>query len=377
MTVRPFHALIVLLVLFGGFGCARTAHARSVPTPEIPMIVAATDTEIVFHFDDEAPGELRLLELDPWLVYDAGTEYPEVWSGPSSATPRIPRTGPEDQDRLYRQFAVIDAATGIISGAPQFVTDLSGISARTHKLLFPEEIKGVTCVVDVPDALELGIGHANSGIDLGQIVNWRKDGEVLYYEFDGVDVPLYGTTIALFDATWGEWTRNGVLYTPILINLLPDERDAANPLIHPQTDMENNPMGLGAFDMTDAEGVRTYIAAIEYIVERYTREDAAHGQIAALIIGNELQAHWTWHNMGNAPAEQVIREYTLSMRLADLAARSIHRDFKIYNSMTHFWSMIGYLNDPLKEISGIDLLDGTLEEAKRQGDFPWHIAHHP
>lgn len=370
--------LIALVVVFAA-GCShlRTA-ANDIRTEGPPMIVAASGSEIGFRFPADTPLSVRIHELEPWEVFDRAEEYPQVWKGtPFAGGASIRRVAPDGRDRLYRQFLLVNGATGQPIGVPQFVTDLSAVPARTNPLLFPEEIKGLTTVVDNEDGLNLGIKHTNSGLDIGMMIDWRGHTTGTTQEVDGIEVPINATTVSQLDQTYSWWTERGVLYTPILINLLPPERDPRDPLIHPQTDMENQPMGLGAFDMTDAEGVRAYIAAVEFLVERYTRENAEHGQIAALIIGNELQAHWTWHNMGNAPEEQVIREYTLSLRLADLAARSIHRDFKIYNSMTHHWSMRGYLNDPLKEISGIDLLDGILDQGKAQGDFPWHVAFHP
>lgn len=343
-----------------------------------PLVVAVGDDFVEFRFLDGAPAEARVLEVDPWLVFDPAQEHPLAWSGSTAgATPRIPRVGPRAQDRLYRQFALVDAATGEPAGAAQFATDLSAISARTNPLLFPEEIKGLTTVVVKEDALEAGIAHANSGLVQSALIDWSNPAPTMVHAVDGVPIPINAETVRQFDETYSGWTEHGVLFTPIPINMVPREREPGNYLIHPWTDLEATPFGLGAFNMTDAAGTRAFIAMVEFLVERYTRPEAEHGQIAALIIGNELQAHWTWHNMGDAPEEVVLREYTLSLRLADLAARSIHRDFRVYNSMTHHWSIRGYLDDPLREISGIDLLDGILAQGKLQGDFPWHVAFHP
>lgn len=368
----------MLALVFIGNGCVRYNNTSRDQLGEARLVVGVLEDHIRFQIEGINSRQVVIRELEPWHVHDPAVEYPVVWSGKASTPDMlIPRLNERGGDRLYRQFLLEDARSGRAHGEPQFVTDFSELPVRTHPLLFPESIKGLTCVIDIADAVELGVMHSNSGIGIERVVDWSNPDSPLTHRVDGVKVPMDEFYIGLLDEQMIHWMRHDILYTPILINMLPEERHPDDPLIHPQTDMVNNPMGLGAFNMTSEEGVRTYIAAVEFLVERYTRENAELGQIAAMVIGNEIQAHWTWHNMGDAPAEQVIREYTLAMRLAWLAARSIHRDFRIFNSMTHHWSISGYLNDPMKEISGIDLLDGILERGRAQGDFPWEVGFHP
>jgi hypothetical protein len=114
----------------------------------------------------------------------------------------------------------------------------------------------------------------------------------------------------------------------------------------------------------------------EFMADRYTRADAQYGRIPGFVVGNELQSHWVWHNIGETPAEEVIEDYVRAVRIAWLAARSQHKDLRVFISMDHSWTHT-VLDDPLKVIPGDELLRGFAKEAKRGGDFPWHVAFHP
>ncbi len=195
---------------------------------------------------------------------------------------------------------------------------------------------------------------------------------------DGHEIPINMEYVRdWMDTRYRHMYEGGINFTPILINHVPREAEPGNPLIHPDTDLENNPMGLGAFNLMDEAGLRAYIAAIEFIADRYTRPDRKYGLISGIVIGNEIQSHWVWHNMGEAEPERVAEEYVWALRIADLAARRIHSDLKIYVSMEHHWTKRGHTNNILHETRGDELLTLINEWGHREGNFPWHLNHHP
>lgn len=339
--------------------------------------VRATDEVIVIELTGAGPetGQLSIREWDPHVEPPAAGEPRVVWTGAAPDRIELPRLR-DTRDRLYRKFQLVDSSGAAIDH-PQFVTDLDGISARDFEIPWPEEVKGLTCIVDFEDAAATGIRYADNGLVLSALIDWANPEPEQVHLVDGLPVPINMHTIRALDAEYRRYTEHGIHFTPILINLLPHEPQPENPLIHPATDVTAAPMHHGAFNLADARGVRLYRGALEFFFERYTRPDAEHGWINCMVIGNELQQHYIWHNRGPTPQEEVIREYTLALRLADLAARSIHRRVRIFNSMTHFWSIRGYLDDPLREISGVALLEGINERARAEGNFPWHVAFHP
>jgi hypothetical protein len=111
-------------------------------------------------------------------------------------------------------------------------------------------------------------------------------------------------------------------------------------------------------------------------VERYTRPEAPFGNLAALVIGNEMQSHWSWYHLGLADPQTVIAEYSRALRIADLAARNVHPEFRVFVSLDHHWALSA-AEHPQKGFSGLDALEGILSETAAEGDFPWGLAFHP
>jgi hypothetical protein len=281
------------------------------------------------------------------------------------------------RDRLYRKFALHDPATGVPLTAAQYVTDLSRLPVRRTELRPPRPgKKGLTCVVDIQDALDLGISYADEGLIQSSLIDWRNPEPGQTWTVDGHRVPINAGYVRALDEKYRRLSEGGCRMIPIPINILPLSPEAGNPLIHPDTDVAGAPTHLGAFNVRTAEGVRAYLAMIEFLAERYTREDGEFGLIAGLVIGNEIQAHWHWHNQGEVDKREVIRDYVIAVRLAWLASARYHADLPIYISMTHSWTHL-YGGNPQRAIRGDDLLEGIRDEACREGDFPWHVAFHP
>jgi Family of unknown function (DUF5722) len=120
-----------------------------------------------------------------------------------------------------------------------------------------------------------------------------------------------------------------------------------------------------------------YRAITRWIIDRYTDPEVSHGRLNGLVIGNELQSHWQWYHLGEAEENYVLDEYFAAVRVADLCARSVHRDFRVCLSLDHHWTQRGHANDARREVAGVTILRGINERARRTGDFPWNLAFHP
>src|SRR5205807_2283651 len=70
-------------------------------------------------------------------------------------------------------------------------------------------------------------------------------------------------------------------------------------MLHPLYDRKA-PNHLAAFNTATAEGIDQLAAMIEFLAQRYSREDQQFGRAVNFIIGNELNSHWFWYNMGPA-----------------------------------------------------------------------------
>ena len=114
--------------------------------------------------------------------------------------------------------------------------------------------------------------------------------------------------------------------------------------------MAHSPNHLGAFNTMDPLGMKYFLGTLEFMTERYTRPDGKYGQMSSLIIGNEIQQHWMWYNMGDIEEDTFLREYETTLRLAWLACSKSHPDLRVYVSMDHHWARRGFKNNPLREI---------------------------
>jgi hypothetical protein len=80
--------------------------------------------------------------------------------------------------------------------------------------------------------------------------------------------------------------------------------------------------------------------------------------------------------MGKISKADFIRDYATALRITDLAVRKYHSKIRVYVSMDHHWNSL-VTNDPLKEITGPDVLEGLNDTVRSEGDFPWNVAFHP
>lgn len=322
--------------------------------------------------------QVQLVELRPYETFNPEGIFPVVWEGEAGENNiQIPRFDGK-RDRLYSKFQMVNTVTGEASGHARYVTDIDAIIERDFDIPWPESKKGLTCITDIDDAIATGTKYSDEGVLINALIDWDNPEPEFTWEVDGHAIPINMDYVrGWMDTRYRHMYEGGINFMPILIHHVPREAQPGNPLIHPNTDLVNTPMRHGAFNLLDEEGLRCYIAAIEFIADRYTRPDRKYGLISGITIGNEIQSHWVWHNMGEASPEQVAEEYVWALRIADLAARRFHGDLKIYVSMEHHWTKRGHTNNPLHETRGDELLLLINEWGHREGNFPWHLNHHP
>lgn len=337
--------------------------------------VAVTDSEVEISAG-AGNQKIQLIELRPYEQYERSKSYPILWQGKGKRKIVISRFEGK-KDRIYSKFLLIDNGTKEPVGNCHYVTDFSRTTNRKVPLTRPKSIKGLTTPGDINDAIELGIKYVNHNLCLPHFTDWRNTNPQDVWEFEGTKIPLNMAHIEEYDRRMQKLAEAGVGVFAIVINPMSSEKEPGNPLVHPDADVENSPTHLGAFNVTSEVGLKYYLGTLEFLADRYTREDKKYGQISSFVIGNEIQDHWVWHNMGNAPQDKVIREYLLSLRLAWLASQKYHHDLRVYVSMDYHWTKRGITNDPLRDVAGDVLLRGIAKEGKAEGDFPWNVAFHP
>ncbi len=185
-----------------------------------------------------------------------------------------------------------------------------------------------------------------------------------YYDMAQVDV-LDQTMNAAF-------TRNIVVAAIVLIQKASQcaDPEIGRMLQHPAYTSE------GIFtmpNMTNAESVNCYAAALDFLASRYCRSDNTYGRIHHWIMHNEVDAGISWTNMGEKPMIVYLDTYIKSMRMCYNIARNYDSNSEVFGSFTHSWaSAVGTNCYPAKE-----MLKTLGDYSLAEGDFQWGLAYHP
>lgn len=228
----------------------------------------------------------------------------------------------------------------------------------------------------VDDALALGIKHAALNVNISQLVALTNSTETIAWLVEGKEVFLKPSALTGLDSQIKPLSGAGVVISLILLAYEPRDAALRKILLHPDYSAEA-PNRLGAFNTVTPEGTRTLRACFEFIVERYTRPGYPHGRAANFIVGNEVNSHWFWYNLGRAPMEKLADEYLKAVRICHRAVRRYSETARVYLSLEHHWNIRYPGGDARQAFAARPFLDYFARRAREGGDFDWHLAFHP
>ncbi len=351
------------------------AHGSVVADRVGVVRVAVCGDHLVIEARPPRDGRARLIELQP---YERAPSAPPIEIARPQvgklATARIPRLKGR-RDRLFSRFRLIERASEKGLGPARWVDNVAALAQRTFAFPAPRGIKGLQCIVDVDDALHLGVKHAAHNVPLNMLVRRSGGAEAEWWDVDGETIWFNRSFVRQLDGRIRKLTDASVVNTLVIYSYVPTAPDPHNRLIHPRTDLASAPNHVGAFNLSDERGLRVFRAAIEYLADRYSDPRKTQGWVSGFIIGNELQSHWHWYNLGEMSPEAVVAEYARALRVAHLAAHRIHPGIRLYISLDHHWTARATEN-PKRSMGGkrfLELLDHTVGA---EGDLPWHVAFH-
>ncbi|BAM03963.1 hypothetical protein PSMK_18040 [Phycisphaera mikurensis NBRC 102666] len=347
------------------------AAEEAAPARSIDRIAAGPETLRIRLSGGNDRERFRLVALHAWEPDDAvGTL---VHAGPGGEeTVEIPRRL-GDRDLLFSRFLV----EGDRRRPARWATSLEPPAEGTQ-IRWPAARKGVAVPDSIDDAVELGSAHVTVNVELGSLLlppGAEDPPAAFIVNRDGQRLRFDPATVRHWDEQIGEMTRRGLHVTVVFLNQL-QKVAAAKGVIHPATNVEEALFDLGAFNLTDARGVASYTAVLGFLAERYSRADRRYGHVGGYIVGNEIDSHWTWHNMGEADLAAVARQHERELRLAWLAVREHAPGARVFTSLTHSWSRPN-ARAPLRNTAGRELLEALTRLSRAGGDFDWDIAHHP
>ena len=228
----------------------------------------------------------------------------------------------------------------------------------------------------VEDALALGVKHAALNFNLCQMIDpkgstnslsWTNAGKVFHFKRSAIE----GT-----DKRIKTLSDQGVLVNMIVLTYLSHDPEINRLMIHPKC-ATNAPNRLGNFNTVTEDGRQWLAATMEFCAARWSRPDKKYGQVVGYIMGNEVNSHWWWANMGKVTMQEFADDYLRTVRLANVSVRK-HSDWaRVYLSLEHHWNVRYDKKTEGTSFPGREFVDYFAKQAKAGGDFDWHIAFHP
>lgn len=317
-----------------------------------------------------------VVELPPYQAAGEADLSAYVWRGDGTEEGFTLSRRMGAIDRLYSRFLLVDAGTTRPIGHPRAVTEAASLGTFKGGVKRPESIKGITCPVDTEDILALGADWVDFGVMLNVVVAWWDPTPEVTWEVDGRRIGINMDYVRSLDAQIKPLSDAGLRVVLIPINAIPTEPQPGNPTLHPRTDLAGAPNHIGAFNLTDREGYLHYRAAMEFLAHRYGDPSGEYGFVSDYVIGNEIQSHWYWHNMGEATPAELVRDYAPALRVAWLACQKANPDLRVYVSLDHSWTTRSD-PDPRRATAGREVLDRLNRAIRAEGPFPWDVAFHP
>lgn len=238
------------------------------------------------------------------------------------------------------------------------------------KTPFPETSskKGLQ-VQMVDDALALGIKHAALNVNFAQLLDLSEPAQLKpntrYLEsLDRQIKPL---------------SDRGVIVSLILLYYKSGNDSLDRLMLHPKYDVAA-PNNLTAFNLTTPESSAAYSACIDFLAARYSSSITTHGRVWNYIVGNEVNSHWFWYNMGRVGMEELADNYLAAVRATHNVIRKHSAHARVYLSLEHHWNIRYPGGDPQQTFAGRPFLEYFAKRAKdpaQGGDFDWHLAFHP
>ncbi|MCA9172108.1 MAG: hypothetical protein KDB23_30790, partial [Planctomycetales bacterium] len=226
------------------------------------------------------------------------------------------------------------------------------------------------------DALALGVRHAAINVNLTGLVDPTGDPQNPSWESGGRRFYFQRGYLESLDRQIKPLSDRGVLVHLILLAYESRQPMIDQIMMHPRFD-SSCPNHLSAFNTVTDDGRAWFVALCEFLAERWSRPDQAFGRAVGYIVGNEVNSHWWWSNMGRVSLDDFLVDYERTVRLAHSAIRSQSSWARVYVSLEHHWNIRYPAGDKEQSFAGREFLEKFAARCRAQGDFDWHLAFHP
>jgi hypothetical protein len=226
------------------------------------------------------------------------------------------------------------------------------------------------------DAVTLGVKHAALNFNLSQLIDPDGGPGSVKWDVDGKSYHFKESYVEHLDRQIKPLSSAGMAVYVIVLAYQSGNAGIDRLTIHPRC-ATNAPNRLGAFNTATAEGRSNFYAAMQFCAERWSRADRKYGRVVGYIIGNEVNSHWWWSNMGRVSMTEFADAYLPAVSLAQQAVRTQSVSARVYISLEHHWNIRYPAGNEGQSFAGRPFLDYFAKRAREQGDFEWHVAFHP
>jgi hypothetical protein len=278
-----------------------------------------------------------------------------------------------ERDRIYSGFTVVSDHSP--TNTVRFVEQWNNVSKFRETYPTAKSKKGLQ-VQMVDDAIALGVKHAALNFNLGHMVALHPDASDFAWKMDGRTFHFHRSFIEHTDTRIKTLSDAGMLITLILLNYEGTDAELNKILLHPNYDPKCAEH-LSAFNTSTSEGLAWFKACIEFLADRYSEPQQTHGRVVNYIVGNEVNSHSSWANMGPVSMEQFAEDYLRTVRVCHAAVRKFSSSARVFVSLEHHWNIRSAGGNEKQTFAGRPFVEYCNQMAKAGGDFPWNIAFHP
>lgn len=299
-----------------------------------------------------------------WKPYQNG----KLLSTEKNFSVSVPRYD-KSRDRLYSRWVVISHEKQVSSF--RYADEIAG--ARSLKKLIPSAKKGLGVSWRpgmMNDLVELGIKNMTVNVLINSLISLKSTNNTEEYLLNGETFYINKSLKNQLDRIIGFAKENAIIVSVII--LMRNKQKGRNKEIWEHPDCESG-AHYAMPNINSEEGVKYYSAALDYLANRYSREDKKYGRISNWIIHNEVDVGVVWTNAGDKLMESFTELYYRSMRIAHLTARKYDPHARVFGSFTHYWTRTVNPRYHLPK----DILELLGKMSKKEGDFEWGIAYHP
>ncbi len=241
----------------------------------------------------------------------------------------------------------------------------AGMAQNNDPFPAPPNQKGLQ-VQMVEDAIALGIHHAAINVNLTAVLASTSGVPAREYFWNE-------KYLEALDRQIKPLSDKGMVVYAILI-AYPSKNPAIDEVVLHPGHRKDHKFTVGAVNTESG----FFSSVMNVLAERWSGAHAGqHGRVWGWIVGNEVNSHFMWNNMGSVPLETAARDYEKAVRQAHGAIRRESQNARVYLSFDHHWSIGMHNVSPQEAVPGRDFLDTFARVARERGDFDWHVAWHP